>query len=214
MAKNELVSLALIYNKPRHAYALGSIIKDMGLEHWAHISSASIYNTLNRLHTRGLVAVTTQKVGNMPSRKVYSITPAGRERLAKELRSAFRSCTLGDNPFQLAVNFSFALSDTEAIEALQKRIELLQQMLAHVRTELLYFTRLEVETAVITVEAGIAHLEIELGASQRMLTLLSTNPQRCREQAQRFLEGDHAQQLQQFLQQNNTSSPSTGSSIP
>ena len=74
MAKNELVSLALIYSKPIHGYAINSIIKNMGLEHWAKISAASLYNTLARLVKQDCVTVVKEKVGKMPARKVYTIT--------------------------------------------------------------------------------------------------------------------------------------------
>ena len=55
MAKNELVSLGLIYHQPMHAYAINAVIKEMNLEHWAKISPASIYNALSRLEKNGSV---------------------------------------------------------------------------------------------------------------------------------------------------------------
>lgn len=176
MAKNDLVSLALVYNEPMHAYAINTIIKEMGLEHWAYISPASIYNTLSRLEKVGCVAVTIEKVGNMPERKVYQITPKGKEQFLDELKEAFLSRGLGDNPFYLAVMFAYGITADEAIPTLQERIKNLEKALEHVTKEYEELKGMDGYSGMIITKAGKKHIEIEIEAAKEFIELLKTKP--------------------------------------
>lgn len=176
MPKNELISLALVYSEPRHAYALNSIIKEMNLEHWAHISQASIYSALNRLADAQCVDVATEKVGNMPERKVYSITDTGKGRLREELTQALLSSTMGDNPFYLAMAFAFGMSAEELIELLEERITHLETGTMHMRGQLGHLKDVGARQAEIMVGAGIAHMEIEVRTAQQFIGLLRSDP--------------------------------------
>ena len=176
MAKNDLVSLALVYHEPMHAYGINAIIKEMGLEHWAYISPASIYNTLSRLEKIGCVDVTTEKVGNMPERKVYQITTKGKERFLDELKEAFLSRGIGDNPFYLAIMFAYGITADEAIPTLQERIEHLEQALAHVSSEYDHLKEINGYSGMIITRAGKKHIEIEIEAAKEFIELLKTKP--------------------------------------
>ncbi len=176
MSKNELLSLALIYGEPRHAYALNAIIKEVCLEHWAHISQASIYNTLNRLAEARCVEVSTERVGNNPERKVYSITETGRERLRQELREALVTPTMGDNPFYLAVMFTFGLPVEEVIALLEQRIERLEGALEHMARERVHLEEVGAKQAVIMLDAAAGHVRVESDAARRFMDLLRAEP--------------------------------------
>lgn len=179
MAKNELVALALIYHEPRHAYALNAIIQEMNLEHWARISQASLYNCLNRLNRLGCVEVCSEKVGNMPERKIFSITPLGKERYLQEVREALLHGTMGGNPFYLGVGFGFGLPPQEAIELVKERIKRLQWVLEHLQQAHQQCTAFASPTAMLITRAGSRHVQVELDAAQEYLQLLqhSTCPE-------------------------------------
>ncbi len=176
MAKNDLVSLALVYHEPMHAYGINAIIKEMGLEHWAYISPASIYNTLSRLEKIGCVDVTTEKVGNMPERKVYQITPKGKERFHDELKDALLASSMGDNPFYLAVSFAYGIKSNEAISILRERIENLEKVLEHVTKEFEQLKNIHGYSGMIITKAGIKHVEVEIEAAKEFIELLKTKP--------------------------------------
>ncbi|MBD3239081.1 MAG: hypothetical protein GF331_00740 [Chitinivibrionales bacterium] len=177
MSKNELISLALIYSEPHHAYGLNSIIKEMNLEHWAHISPASIYNALSRLADAGCVAVTTEKVGNMPERKVYSITDSGRERLRDELRQALVQPEMGENPFYLAVSFAFGLRGDETIALLEQRIRHLETGLQHMDYERGHLADVGAKQALIILEGGMDHIRVEIKTVGRLIEMLRSDPE-------------------------------------
>jgi DNA-binding PadR family transcriptional regulator len=176
MPKNELISLALIFSEPRHAYALNAIIKEMELEHWAHISQASIYNALNRLEHAQCVKVTTERVGNNPERRVYHITDAGKERLRQELREALLATEPCDNPFYLAANFAIGLQAEELLRLLEERVERLRDVLSHLSEQLLHVREHQSEPAALMLEAGMRHVEVEIALAGRLVDLVRGNP--------------------------------------
>lgn len=176
MAKNDLVSLALVYNEPLHAYAINAIIKEMGLEYWAHISSASIYNTFSRLEKVGCVAVSTEKVGNMPERKVYQITEKGKNKLLDELKGALLTPDMGDNPFYLAIAFAYGITAKEAVPILEERIEQLKNMVDHVTHEYKQLKELNGYSGMIITKAARKHIEIEIETAKEFIELLETKP--------------------------------------
>jgi len=176
VAKNELVSLALLYDAPKHAYALNAIIKDIGLEHWARISRASIYSTLSRLEKAGCVRVAVRRVGKMPPRKEYAITARGKRRLHDELAAALRSGPDPESPFPLAVSFLFGMPAREAIEHCSARIAGLRGVLKHLEEEHADYEGCEVQVALIVIRAARKHIRVEIDSTQELITLLRKRP--------------------------------------
>jgi DNA-binding PadR family transcriptional regulator len=176
VAKNELISLALIYDAPKHAYALNSIIKDIGLEHWAKISRASIYNCLSRLQKQRCVKVSTVQVGNMPPRKVYAITAKGKKRLHDEQVAALRSVAEPDSMFPLAVTFLFGMQAKEAIQHCRARIGDLKGVVKHLDEEHGEYEGCEIDVALIVINAARKHIQAEIESTKNLIALLSKKP--------------------------------------
>jgi len=176
MAKNEMVSLGLIYSEPCHTYALDEFIHAIGLEQWANISKASIYNTFKRLESQGCVTVTTEKVGDMPERKVYAITEKGKQRLLEELRENMLSPSSGDNFFFLAMCFNFGMSADEAIELLEKRIENLNNEIEKIKMDYEELKKWNVYHSMIMINAGLKHIELEIETAKEFMKLLKEVP--------------------------------------
>lgn len=160
-----------------HAYAINAVVKGMSLEHWAHISPASIYNTLSKLEKINCVNVKTEKVGNMPERKVYHITKKGKERLHDELKEAMVSEGKSDQPFYLAVSFAYGIPPKEAIEVIQERIVNLGKTLAHLQEEHNLLKSYNAYNGIITTKAAIKHIIVELESAKEFIDLLKNNPE-------------------------------------
>ena len=188
MAKNELVSLALIYDAPQHAYALNSIIKDIGLEHWARISRASIYNSLGRLEKQGCVRVSIAQVGNMPPRKVYAITARGKKRLHDEQVGALHCIEQKDNLFPLAVSFLFGMPAKEAIAHCRARITEFKGILKHLDEEHSGYKGCEIDVALIIINTARKHIHAEIAATRDLIILLTKKPAYYKELARRMKE--------------------------
>ncbi len=177
MAKNELVSLALLTIAPMHAYAFSAIVDDMGMEHWAQVSRASLYAALGRLEKRGAIAVHTDKVDNMPERKVYSITSEGKALFETELQEAISTVHKSEpSLFHLGVNFFFGIPAERGITLASKRIETLEQGLMAIQQKYELVQKESIESAQVTLRAALKHATAELEACREFIALLEKTP--------------------------------------
>ncbi len=186
MAKNELVSLSLISNGPVHAYGLNLIVKGMDLEKMAKISPASIYNALSRLKKDGCVEVNLKQVGNMPERKIYTITEKGKQRLEEEIRKAILSTNLGENLMSLAVNFVYGLSGPDMINLLKERISKLVDSISLLKTKKAEASVCGCQQTLIMLSALIKHHEVEVDMAKELIELLENDPNYYNRQGEEF----------------------------
>ena len=77
----ELAILAVLAEGDRHGYAVAQRLAEHGV---GHIKGGALYPVLGRLEAAQAVAADWQPGDGGPGRKVYTITPAGRERLSSE----------------------------------------------------------------------------------------------------------------------------------
>ena len=75
------VLLGLLHKEPSHGYELKLAIESMFGELWPDVNIGQIYQTLGRLERAGLVRSATVVQGARPDKRVYELTPAGREAL-------------------------------------------------------------------------------------------------------------------------------------
>ncbi|MDM8522534.1 PadR family transcriptional regulator [Desulfococcaceae bacterium HSG8] len=188
MAKNELVSLALISNGPLHAYGLNRIVKAMDLENMAKISPASVYSALSRLKNEGSVEVSTMQVGNMPERKVYTITEKGKTRLEEEFTKAVLSTDTGENPVNIAINFAFGMPADEIISLLKIRIENLRENIRISEKRIGEIKSCGMLPTIISLNADIKHREVEIGLAYEFIGLLEKDPLFYERQGREFME--------------------------
>ncbi|HAH08648.1 MAG TPA: hypothetical protein DCL54_13100 [Alphaproteobacteria bacterium] len=71
--------LGLLMRGPASGYALKRLIENGPFCHFLEASFAAIYPALARLTADGLVSVTEEAQDRRPQKKVYAVTPAGRE---------------------------------------------------------------------------------------------------------------------------------------
>jgi len=77
----ELLILAILEDRPRHGYEIGKLI-DQRSEGLLRFHTASLYPTLYRLETRGLIGGRWVEKAGVRRRRYYRITAAGRKVLA------------------------------------------------------------------------------------------------------------------------------------
>jgi DNA-binding PadR family transcriptional regulator len=101
---------------PRSGYAIKQIVDRSTRFFWA-ASYGSIYPQLRRLEEEGLIEGAENPTGAR-QRKIYRLTPAGREALEKWLLGASATWEYRDTGL-LRVFFASALSPEEAVEAVR-----------------------------------------------------------------------------------------------
>lgn len=81
MTNAELAILTLVAERPRHGYEIEHVIAERGMREWTEIGFSSIYYLLKKLERDGFIEGKLEEAQRGPARKVYHLTPAGREAL-------------------------------------------------------------------------------------------------------------------------------------
>ncbi len=133
MTNAELAILSLIAEAPRHGYELEQIIEQRGMRDWTEIGFSSIYYLLNKLEKEGHVASQMQSAaGKGPARKVFNITPEGRQAHITASLEALRIPQRPPLPFLVGLASFPMLPRQEVLAALVNYREALQQNLQQV----------------------------------------------------------------------------------
>jgi DNA-binding PadR family transcriptional regulator len=84
--------LGLLEQRPRHGYELRAAFEAMmgGGKNW-EVKPAQIYTTLTRLEESGLVVEETTEKDGGPEKRIYALTPAGRQELSAWLGEPVRT---------------------------------------------------------------------------------------------------------------------------
>lgn len=180
-----LYLLKLLGDQPRHGYEVISLLEDRFLGMYAP-SAGTVYPRLAKLEAEGLV-----EHEELDGRKVYSLTPAGRDELARSqeaLQSLERDLTQSVSELARDVRSQVR----ESVRDL--RVEL-KQAAREVRRE----ARSHARHAQVDGEAGLGPLLREVEelrrvvrhesrrASAEILATVTESVRRCREEVQRAL---------------------------
>jgi DNA-binding PadR family transcriptional regulator len=127
-----LTVLGMLGGGPLHPYAIQRLMKAWGKDRVVDVSQrASLYKAIERLRAAGLIAVNkTERDQRFPERTLYELTEEGL-RVGREWLAAMLATPRNEFPeFPAALSFVFGLTPEEALEALERRVELLRQVLA------------------------------------------------------------------------------------
>jgi DNA-binding PadR family transcriptional regulator len=124
----ELVLLSLIMEKPRHAYEIEQVIEQRNMRDWTEIGFSSIYRVLSKLEGDGWLEGEMQPPeGRGPARKVYHLTPSGRETWQQAALACLSHPERKYSPFLLGLDNLSVLPPDQAVQAIQTYLEY-QQM--------------------------------------------------------------------------------------
>ena len=127
LSKPATMLLGLIYEKPLNAYEIIKLLNYMNVKWWFNIADSTVYSTLKTLDKKEYIIGTTEKVGNMPDRTVYTITEKGKSELKNTLKKSILQFDFDTNVFSIVAFFLNFFAAEERQELLQNRIELLQK---------------------------------------------------------------------------------------
>lgn len=123
-----LLLLGVLMTQNQHGYQINEFIENT-LCHVATMKKPTAYALLSRLESAGFIEVHTEQAGNRPPRKVYTITPVGRDLfhnlLRANLSAADESTYAGDIGLVL-INF---LDRDDALTCLRQRLARLDGLL-------------------------------------------------------------------------------------
>jgi DNA-binding PadR family transcriptional regulator len=130
-----LAVLALLGYKPLHPYGVQRLLKQWGKENVVNVGQrASLYKTMERLATAGLIAVReTERDQQYPERTVYELTDAGREAAHAWIDDIVRVPRPEYPEFPAALSFLMMLQPDEVLAALRERREAVAKALAQAK---------------------------------------------------------------------------------
>lgn len=123
------ICLGILTRADATGYEIKKLFEDGGYQHFVEASFGSIYPALNRLTDEGLVSVRAEAQEKRPDRKVYSLTPAGRDAVVQALMKP-----LGEDrhrsPFLFAMLFSHLLPQDHVLSMIDHYIRQSEEKLA------------------------------------------------------------------------------------
>ncbi len=127
LSKPATMLLGLIYEKPLNAYEIIKLLNYMNVKWWFNIADSTVYSTLKALEKKEFITGTTEKVGNMPDRTVYSLSDKGKCVFQDTLRKSITQFNYDTNIFSIAAFFLNTFTPNEQRELLQERLIVLQK---------------------------------------------------------------------------------------
>lgn len=154
--------LGLLAQRPRHGYELHSAFEAVvGGEHNWDVKPAQIYTTLSRLEKDGLVTEAAVAQSGGPEKRIFDITPAGRDLLAEWFNAGVESDHQRDE-FYVKLMLSLATGGAPPRRVVQgQRARLFQDL--HALTGQRNRTNPKTDLAqVLLYDKAIMHLEADL----------------------------------------------------
>lgn len=152
----EYALLGLLTQQPAHGYELYQrLVSELG--HVWHISLSQVYNILNRLESRGLIAGDVQRQARLPARRCFQLTDAGRERF-----NAWLLAPTGSSVRAIRVEFITRLYFAQALDRALAG-QLLESQIDAVQASL---TRLQGVLTTLPVEQPFNRLGLDLRVRQ------------------------------------------------
>ena len=127
LSKPVTMLLGLIYEKPLNSYEIIKLLNYMNVKWWFNIADSTVYSTLKTLEKKELILGTTEKVGNMPDRTVYSLSNKGKDEFIATLKESVLQFNYDTNIFSIAAFFLNIFAPEEQQELLQERLNILQK---------------------------------------------------------------------------------------
>lgn len=154
--------LGLLAQRPRHGYELHAAFEAIigGMQNW-DVKPAQIYTTLARLEDSGLVGEEAVEQDGGPEKRVYAITPMGREALGEWFASGV-DAELQRDEFFIKLMLALATGEASPYRVIQsQRVALYQEL--HTATQQRNQANPRSELAqILLLDKVIMHLEADL----------------------------------------------------
>lgn len=125
--ERHLLLLGLLMAQSQHGYSINEFI-ERNLGQVSGMKRATAYALLDRLEREGMVRKETETVGNYPPRKVYSITPAGREAFFDLMQELLIETDIRSSAADIALMFVDWVERERVVALLQERARRLQAL--------------------------------------------------------------------------------------
>lgn len=157
----EYAILGLLLLKPMHGYEMARYFDGDELAEVCPLEQSSLYTYLRNVEARALVRWDEERVGQRPPRKIYELTPAGRELVHRWLGEPVRRIREIRLDLLLKLYFLRQLDPAAEAELLREQVEVCETYIASLagRSPQSDFQRLVHESKRTAAESTLAWLK-------------------------------------------------------
>ena len=123
VSRVEVVVLGLLAEQQLYGYQLLERFQERGMEHWADVGRASVYQALHRLERGGLISGRSQGRDDGPDRRVYRINRSGRDRVRQGVQERLGARSTAQSEAGVALGMSYVLPGAGLRRAIETRQE-------------------------------------------------------------------------------------------
>jgi DNA-binding PadR family transcriptional regulator len=154
--------LGLLSQRPRHGYELHAAFEAIvgGEQSW-DLKPAQVYTTLTRLQEAGLVQVDGQEQEGGPEKRIYSITPAGKDELCAWFATPVDAGHQRDE-FFVKLMLSLATSEADPRKVMQVQRASLYQDLHALTAQRSHTDPKQALAHILLLDQAIMHVEADL----------------------------------------------------
>lgn len=154
--------IGLLAQQPRHGYELHAAFEALvgGDQNW-DVKPAQIYTTLSRLQEAGLITFDGTEQDGGPEKRIYSVTPRGREELCAWFNAPVHSDHQRDE-FYLKLMLSLATSETDPRKVMQTQRASLYQELHNLTTQRSQANPQTELAKMLLLDQAVMHVEADL----------------------------------------------------
>lgn len=165
--------LGIIANAPANPY---DIVRRFEYNRYAHIlqiPNSTIYANIRRMHRQGFTQYSSHRNGEMPARKIYSITPTGLDELRQSIASYLSDYHPDWTGFNVSVFLMHHFDRDELLEMLRARLAALEVILQQRTADLEFVSEMQTTVPCVPNLAGALHvanhIESELSTTRRTI---------------------------------------------
>ncbi len=161
MTQSEVAILGLLISGDKYGYEIEKKIDQTNLREWTTIGFSSIYNILNKLNKKELIAFRYDEKSDGPKRKVFFILDKGRQVFDDKIIEMIKNPLSNKDDLGVGIVYSGYLDQNVIKEALIKHKETLEQYLNE--TVKKYFTKFSHKpTVVMLMKRSVMHAETDI----------------------------------------------------
>lgn len=123
LSKISIVILGLVAERPMNPYEILRYLNIMQIRRWFPISDSAVYTNVRKLAKSGLIVGETIKEGNMPAKKVYSITDKGMVELRVMIDQLLAGHHIDYVSFNLGITFTAVVGVDSIIDSVKHRLD-------------------------------------------------------------------------------------------
>jgi DNA-binding PadR family transcriptional regulator len=138
VSARELFILGRVSLRPTHGHEIMRTLRESRADLWIELSEKHVYYILKKLEREGSVTSSEQRTGNLPSRKVFTVTDAGKVALAEMMSAGDLTDAIPYSEFDVLLgmlSYTDVLDDAAKAEVLDRRRAALETVLRDAHRE-------------------------------------------------------------------------------